>query len=290
MNCIQVINDQLSHAYFKNVFDQLKNAEPELFYIIRQYCISEIVDTFYRYEPIWNYRFLYKCVWILERYLSVIRNDGIINKKAAKSFMNNEKQEIDSESRTLVTYIAYASISIVVSDTELMNILISKRFRVFSADQFKSIVYVMQSIIQDPEIASIIPSITPYDIPDIDTKEVQLQFTKKEDVKHIFNIYNYLANSSLQLPFVSIFYSPATLQKAVLWLSLRYFSTNDSIAKQVALKSLTVNLPNNRSSDEYNEYKNKEQEIMEMLELIEMEMMKVTRIVSTKNTMENQTN
>jgi len=83
-NTQDIIEQLLQSSIFKIAFDQLTKAKEELFYIIRQYCISEIVDTFYRYEPIWNYRFLYKCVWILEKYLSIIRKDGIINKKTLK--------------------------------------------------------------------------------------------------------------------------------------------------------------------------------------------------------------
>jgi len=161
-----------------------------------------------------------------------------------------------------------------------MSILISKRFRIFNEEKFNSIVCIMESIIRDPEIVHVVPLFTPYDLPDTDIKEVQEQFTKTEDLKHIFNIFNYLTNSTLQIPFLTIFYGPETIQKASLWLSLRYFSMNDKIAKQVAIKSLTSNLSDNTNSDEYKQFKRKLSEIVELLELIEMEMVKVTTIVN----------
>jgi len=243
--------------------------------------VAEVVDTYYRYEPIWNYRFLYKAIWLLERYLHILRKDYVEHHLS----VDYETVKLDTSMREVSTYVAFASICIIVSDEELVNILLQKRFQnTLNRENFDALVGTLNSIIKYAEIRPIIPTFTPYDLSDEDKGYIKQQWPKSESFDHILNIFNYLINSFLQYDFVTIYFEPLIIQKSALWLACRYFSTNDAISKLVALKSLQGTFSSNPESD-HNRYSIKlENLIKESLRIMENEVLKAMRIVQQRAT------
>jgi len=241
--------------------------------------VAEVVDTYYRYEPIWNYRFLYKAIWLLERYLFILRKDYVEH----NLYVDYETIKLETPMREVATYVAFASIYIIVSDEELVNILLQKRFQsTLNRENFDALVTTLNSIIKYAEIVPIIPTFTPYDLSDEDKGYIKQQWPKSESFDHIINIFNYLVNSFLQHDFVTISFEPLIIQKSALWLACRYFSTNDEISKLVALKSLQTILSNQESEDRYNI--KLENLIKESLRIMENEVLRAVRIVKQRAT------
>jgi len=275
-----VFQEQNNKIDFNNVVtSKILSLKIEFFYTLRQYSVAEVVDTYYRYEPIWNYRFLYKAIWLLERYLYILRKDYVEH----NLYVDYETIKLETPMREVATYVAFASICIIVSDEELVNILLQKRFQsTLNRENFDALVAALNSIIKYAEIVPLIPTFTPYDLSDEDKGYIKQQWPKSESFDHITNIFNYLINSFLQHDFVTISFEPLIIQKSALWLACRYFSTNDEISKLVALKSLQTILSNQESKDRC--HIKLENLIKESLGIMENEVLRAMRIVQQRTT------
>jgi len=275
-----VFQEQNNKIDFNNVVtSKILSLKIEFFYTVRQYSVAEVVDTYYRYEPIWNYRFLYKAIWLLERYLYILRKDYVEH----NLYVDYETIKLETPMREVATYVAFASICIIVSDEELVNILLQKRFQsTLNRENFDALVAALNSIIKYAEIVPLIPTFTPYDLSDEDKGYIKQQWPKSESFGHIMNIFNYLINSFLQHDFVTISFEPLIIQKSALWLACRYFSTNDEISKLVALKSLQTILSNQESKDRC--HIKLENLIKESLGIMENEVLRAMRIVQQRTT------
>jgi len=87
--------------------------------------------------------------------------------------------------------------------------------------------------------------------------------------------FNYIINASLQRDWCTILFDCKVLQYSALWLALRYYTTNDSIAQEVALSTLKASL----SENDFNIYI---KEIRSCTNIMEEEMVNTIKIVIDK--------
>jgi hypothetical protein len=227
--------------------------------LVRQYVLAEIVDAFYRYEPMWNYRFLYKTIYLLEIFLFVLYPEFVSLK-----FKANIDKKLETTLRLNTGYLAYAIMGIIMADDELTDIILSKRFDPVNKPTYQELYDIIKSTIWD----EMIPRITPYDLSEeqiaslkawegsykpkdkntssVNSANQTIESSKESKdpqqspLMHVLNIFNYVINASLQRDWCTITFTPQTLQYAALRLALKYFTQSIDTSMEVATRTLAL--------------------------------------------------
>jgi len=232
--------------------------------LLRQFALAEIVDAFYRYEPMWNYRFLYKTMFLLELFLY-----SIIPNFVSLEFRANIDKKLDPVAREHSAYVAYAVMGIIMADQELTEIILSKRFENINKPLYEGYFATIKSRVKD----NLIPRYTPYDLNNDQIENLKRWNSDSDPLKHVLNIFNYILNASLQRDWCIITFTPQTLQYAALRLALQYFTKDIDGSLEIALRTLKTVLS---SSD----FITARQRIVFCCAILEEEMINTMRIVS----------
>jgi len=216
-------------AYITEIVVQLKSYPCEIFCLIRQFCLAEIVDAFYRYEPMWNYRFLYKTIYLLELYMYSASPQLVsLDNKA------DIDQKLEPPTREYAAYLAYAAMGVIMSDVELTDIILSKRFEPVNKNLYNELFASIKSRVYD----QLIPRYTPYDLNEQQIENLKLWNNLPDAIKHVLNIFNYIINASLQRDWCAITFTAQTLQYAALRLALKYFTKDIDGSLEISLRTL----------------------------------------------------
>jgi len=208
---------------------QLSSYPTPIFCLIRQFCLAEIVDAFYRYEPMWNYRFLYKTIYLLELYMFSVSPQLVsLDNKA------DIDQKLEPPTREYAAYLAYAAMGVIMSDVELTDIILSKRFEPVNKTLYNELFTSIKSRVYDQKI----PRYTPYDLNEQQIENLKSWNSQPDAIKHVLNIFNYIINASLQRDWCAITFTAQALQYAALRLALKYFTKDIDGSLEVALRTL----------------------------------------------------
>jgi len=209
-----------------------------IFCLIRQFCLAEIVDEFYRKEPLWNYRFLYKSIYLLELYMYSIAPQLVsLNNKA------DINQKLEPPTRELAAYLAYAAMGVIISDIEMVDIILAGRFENVNQTLYNELFTSIKSRVYD----QLLPRYTPYDLNYQQMENLKTWNNQPDARKHVLNIFNYIINASLQRDWCAITFTGQTLQYAALRLALKYFTKDIDGSLEIALRTLKSSL----SSDDF---------------------------------------
>jgi len=258
----------------QSLIESLDSLPAEQIYSIRNYGMAEVVNTYYKYEPIFNYKFLFKNIWLIEHYLRSIY-PTIIDSRTTTL---DENQTVNNENKKLSALLAHAVMSIVVNAEKLMEIMLSKRFENLERDKYQELVQLINDFLNDNEIQKTIPTSTPYDIPERDVAAIIEQWSQ-DAVLNIKNIINYLVNSLFQSDFATVYFTVYEIQRSAVWLACRYYSTDDRISRSVALKSELLSLLPDKESQEYKSFIALEKGVKSCMDVMEAQVIKAMNLV-----------